>query len=306
MDRYSGSHMDELTGLAVPKGITLDHQQPTIGTIVGGVDLRRPLDAESIEFLKSLWLKRRVIFFHDQLLSEDQHIRLGRYFGTLEVVPPAANLPPAKYPEVLIIDRNGSDSSGNEAFFHQDVPYSNPPIAGAIALLRKCPPLGGDTVFADMIAAYEGLPPWLKRAVAGLKAEHRFDEGIRYYNRSVTQEHIDRLMAKFPARIHPVVQTHPETGAKILYVSLPYTSRIMDLPRDESYALIKLLSDQARVPEYQCRFRWHENSVAIWDNRAVQHYACFDYPDHQRSLHRVTVLSANPWPADNITTPAVR
>jgi taurine dioxygenase len=305
MTIHSGSPTDELTGLKVPKGIILDHQQPTIGTIVGGIDLREALGAESIEFLKLLWLKRRVIFFRNQLLSEEQHIRLGRYFGALEVVPPAANMPPAKYPEILILDRDGSDSSGNEAFFHQDVPYSNPPIAGAIALLRKCPPLGGETIFADMVAAYEGLQPWLKRAVVGLKAEHRFDEGIRYYNRSVTQEHIDRLMAKFPPRIHPIVQTHPETGAKVLYVSLPYTSRIMDLPRDESYALIKLLSDQARVPEYQCRFRWHENSIAIWDNRAVQHYACFDYPGQRRLLHRVTLLSPNPWPTDDAIASSV-
>jgi taurine dioxygenase len=136
----------------------------------------------------------------------------------------------------------------------------------------------------------------LKRAVAGLRAEHRFDHGIRNYNKRVDEDQIARIMQKYPPRAHPVVQIHPETGARILYVSMAYTARILDVPNNESAALIKLLSDQNLVPEHQCRFRWSKDAIAIWDNRAVQHYACFDYLGDRREMHRVTILSDRRWP----------
>jgi taurine dioxygenase len=288
--------VDRLSGLAVPRGIELEHLQPTIGTVVHGLDLRDELPPETSQFLRELWLARKVIFFRDQPLSEEQHIRLGRYFGRLEVFLGNKDSPnPTKHPELLVMAR-GADDRQREAFFHQDIPYSNPPIAGAVALARACPAHGGDTVYVDMEAAYENMSDWLKRAVVGLRAEHRFDHGIRNYNKAVDQATIDRIMQQYPPTVHPVVQIHPETGRRILYVSLAYTARILDVPTNESFALIKLLSDQNLAPEHQCRFRWAKNSIAIWDNRAVQHYACFDYLGDYRELHRVTVLSDIPWP----------
>lgn len=283
--------VDRLSQLAVPSGVELEHLQPTLGTVVHGVDLREEISPEVAGFLRKLWLARKVIFFRDQALTEEQHIRFGRIFGPLEVFLGRQG----KHPELLIMPR-GADSNQREAFFHQDIPYSNPPIAGAVALLRECPEYGGDTVFADMEAAYLNMSDWLKRAVVGMRAEHRFDHGIRNYNKTVDQSTIDRIMGQYPPTEHPVVQIHPETGRKILYVSLAYTSRIIDLPTNESTALIKLLSDQNLVPEHQCRFRWRKNSIAVWDNRAVQHYACFDYLGDFRELHRVTILTDKRWP----------
>jgi taurine dioxygenase len=289
--------VDALSRLRVPAGVELEHLEPTIGTVVHGLDLRRELSPEVAEFLRKLWLERKVIFFRDQPLTEEQHIRLGRYFGKLEVFLGNKDGPaPTAYPELLVMSR-GADDAQREAFFHQDVPYSNPPIAGAVALLRACPDHGGDTVYVDMAAAYDNMSDWLKRAVVGLRAEHRFDEGIRYYNKRIDQAGIDRIMAQYPPTVHPLVQVHPETGRKILYVSFAYTARILGLPRNESVALLKLLSDQNLVPEHQCRFRWRKNSIAIWENRLTQHYACFDYLGQHRELHRVTILGDKPWPA---------
>jgi taurine dioxygenase len=263
--------VDALSRLHVPAGVELEHLEPTIGTVVHGLDLRRELSPEVADFLRKLWLERKVIFFRDQPLTEEQHIRLGRYFGKLEVFLGNRDGPlPASHPELLVMSR-GADDAQREAFFHQDVPYSNPPIAGAVALLRACPDYGGDTVYVDMAAAYDNMSDWLKRAVVGLQAEHRFDEGIRYYNKRIDQAGIDRIMAQYPPTVHPLVQTHPITGRKILYVSFAYTARILGLPRNESVALLKLLSDQNLVPEHQCRFRWRENSIAIWENRSTQH-----------------------------------
>jgi taurine dioxygenase len=286
--------VDRLSQLPVPRGIELEHLQPTLGTVVHGIDLREEQPPSKVDFLRKLWLARKVIFFRDQPLTEEQHIRLGRYFGPLEVFLGDKG-GQVKHPELLVISR-GDDAKQREAFFHQDIPYSNPPIAGAVALMRACPENGGDTVFADMGAAYENMSDWLKRAVVGLRAEHRFDHGIRFYNKGVDQATIDRLMGQYPPTVHPVVQVHPETGRKILYVSLAYTARILDVPNNESFALIKLLSDQNLIPEHQCRFQWRKNSIAIWDNRAVQHYACFDFLGDYRELQRVTVLSDIPWP----------
>jgi taurine dioxygenase len=296
MNNMATPRLDRLSQLEVPAPIELEHLQPTLGTVVHGLDLREELTSAHAEFLRKLWLARKVIFFRDQALTEEQHIRFGRHFGELEVFLGKDSLEPARYPELLVMSR-GADAAQREAFFHQDVPYSNPPVAGAVALLRQCPEFGGDTVFADMGAAYDNMSDWLKRAVAGMRAEHRFDHGIRNYNKAVDQALIDRIMAQYPPTIHPVVQVHPETGRKILYVSLAYTSRILDVPSNESFALIKLLSDQNLVPEHQCRFRWRKNSIAIWDNRAVQHYACFDYMGEHREMHRVTILGDKPWPA---------
>lgn len=281
--------------LPVPDGIQLEHIQPTIGTVVHGIDLREELSAATVRYLRELWLERKVIFFRDQPLTPEQHIRFGEYFGPLDRFLGTKQGPGPHYPEILVMSR-GADANQREAFFHQDIPYSNPPIDASISLLRACPEVGGDTLFVDMGAAYENMSEWLKRAVVGLRAEHRFDEGIRQYNSVVSEEHIERIMREFPPTIHPVVQTHPETGKKILYVSLAYTSRILGIPRNESYALIKLLAEQAQIPEYQCRFRWQKHSMAMWDNRAVQHYACFDYLGKHRELHRVTVRGQQRWP----------
>lgn len=296
-----GAAIDPLTGLAVPAGLRLVHLQPTLGTEVHDIDLGRELDAEMAGFLRQLWLKRRVLFFRDQDISREAHIRLGRYFGELELMPTEPGEPPPEYPELLVLKRDGSNQGGSEAFFHQDVPYADPPAAGAVAMMRQCPPLGGDTVFADMVAAYVALPPPIKAMIEELSAEHRFDEGIRYYNRQISQDLVDGYMDKYPPKRHPVVQRHPETGEPILYVSLAYTSRILGLSQSESLALVRMLSERAHIPEHQCRFRWEQNSIAIWDNRAVQHYACFDYAGASRELHRVTILDAQPWPRQERT-----
>jgi taurine dioxygenase len=292
---YTGTRtVDPISGLELPSDVELRHLSPTIGTEVFGVDLRHELPTEIVAFLRAAWLERKVIFFRDQRLTEEQHIRFGRCFGELEQFPPTAENSKPGYPE-LVVFRRGTDNTQRENFLHQDVPFKDPPVDGTIALLRVCPEIGGDTIFVDMAAAYDGMSDWLKRAVEGMEAMHRFDTAIALYHTTIDQELVDRMMAKFPPKAHPVVQTHPETGRRLLYVSPGYTHSIVGVPREESAALVKLLSDQARTPEYQCRFRWEENSIAFWDNRAVQHYACFDYEGQRRELDRVVVLGGRSW-----------
>jgi len=281
--------------LETPDGVELRHYSPTIGTEVHGIDLSEELSPEVVSFLRALWLERKAIFFRDQQISEEQHIRFGRYFGELEKIPASANNANPDYPE-LVVFRRGADNTQRENFFHHDVPFRNPPLNGTIALLRICPPVGGDTLFVDMAAAYAGLSDWLKRGIEGLEAIHRFDTAITDYHTRIEQVTIDAMNTKFPPKAYPVVQTHPETGERMLYVSPGYTDSIVGLSRAESSALLSLLCAQITVPEYQCRFRWEENSIAFWDNRAVTHYACFDYEGSDRKLDRVVVVGDRPWP----------
>jgi taurine dioxygenase len=293
--------VDKCSGLDLPEGIVLHHESPAIGTEVTGIDLRRPLSNEVAGFLRQLWLKRKVIFFRDQDLTPEQHIALGRRFGELERFPPDPRSSLEGYPELLIF-RRGAGNTQRENVFHADLPFCDPPIAGTLALLRECPEEGGDTLFVNMATAYQGLSQWLKRAIEGLQAEHRFDVITKYYNTAISQQRVEQLLAQFPPKSLPIVQTHPETGEKILYVSIGYTSEIVGLPRDESFALLKLLCDKAQVPEYQCRFKWRKNSIAMWDNRAIQHYACFDYGEQYRELHRVVMLDGRKWPQPETLT----
>jgi taurine dioxygenase len=295
VDELRARPVDDLTELEPPEGVVLDHYTPAIGTEVKGLDLRRPLSREVSSFLQALWLKRKVLFFHGQDLTPAQHIAFGRAFGELELFPPDPTSSLEGYPELLIF-RRGQGSTRRENVFHADLPFCDPPVAGTVAMLRECPEHGGDTLFVDMGAAYRGLSPWLKRAIEGLQAEQRFDIITKYYNTAIKQERVDKMLVQFPPNTLPIVQTHPATGEKILYAMLAYTSDIVGLPRDESFILLKLLSDQAKVPEYQCRFRWRKNSIAMWDNRAVQHYAAYDYGDQYRELHRVVVRDARKWP----------
>jgi taurine dioxygenase len=293
--------VDKCSGLDLLEGIVLHHQSPAIGTEVTGIDLRRSLSNEVAGFLRQLWLKRKVIFFRDQDLTPEQHIALGRRFGELERFPPDPRSSLEGYPELLIF-RRGAGNTQRENVYHADLPFCDPPIAGTLALLRECPQEGGDTLFVNMASAYQGLSQWLKRAIEGLQAEHRFDVITKYYNTAISPQRLEQLLAQFPPKSLPIVQTHPETGEKILYVSIGYTSEIVGLPRDESFALLKLLCDQAQVPEYQCRFKWRRNSIAMWDNRAIQHYACFDYGEQYRELHRVVVLDGRKWPQPETST----
>jgi taurine dioxygenase len=289
-------HLSETLGqLEVPDGIELNHLFPTIGTEITGVDLSQPLSEGTVTFIRRLWLARKVIFFRDQDLTEDEHIRLGRSFGDLDQIPTTKTNAKEGY-EGIGVFRRGERGAGRENFWHVDTPFRLPPIDGTIAILRVCPPEGGDTLWVDMHAAYEGLSDWLKRAIEGLKAVHQFDVALPFYHPNMEPGLMERLTAKYPPAEIPVVVTHPETGLKVLYVSLAYTSSIVGLSRTESFTLLRLLTDQASIPEYQCRFRWQQGSVAFWDNRAVQHYACYDYEGFPRELQRVTVIGTHQWP----------
>ena len=272
--------------------IVLSPLTPTIGAEVDNVDLSRPLPDDTVAELKIALLEWKVLFFRDQDITTDQHLAFARRFGELEVHPFAPHKP--DYPEVLAITHN-RESRGRENTWHSDVTWRERPSLGSVLRCIETPPVGGDTLFADMYAAYEGLPDATKARIEGRVAVHDFAHfRDRMRRKGKSEAEIAAFNERCPMVEHPVVRTHPETGRRALYVNAAFTQRIVGLEPDESVALLKELYATAAVPERQCRFRWSTNAIAFWDNRASQHYAASDYWPAVRRMERVTIIGDRP------------
>lgn len=265
---------------------------PTIGAEIHGVDLRRALDPVTLREMRTALLDWKVLFFRDQDITTEQHLDFARSFGALEVHPFAPHKP--GYPEVLAITHN-RESRGKENMWHSDVTWRLEPSLGSILRSLEVPAVGGDTLFADMYAAYDGLSDEAKGRIEGRSAMHdfaHFRTGLR--KRGKSEAEIEEYNKAYPPAEHPVVRTHPETGRKAIYVNAAFTQHIVGIERGESDALLRHLYAQAAIPEYQCRFRWSVNSLAFWDNRASQHYAASDYWPEVRRMERVTIVGDKP------------
>ena len=271
-----------------------------LGAEVVGLDLSRPLGAEDFSRLHRAHLDHHVLVFRDQHITPAQQVAFSRRFGQLQIHV-LRNFQLTGHPEVLIVSNireNGQPIGLGDAghFWHSDLSYKETPSLGSMLHAQELPAEGGDTLFANQHTAWEALPDDLKREVEGLQAEHWYlakYEALRQKNPfrpQLTQAQIDEVK---PVH-HPVVRTHPETGRRLLYLNRFFGLRIIGLPDDESQALIDRLCRQAEVMEYQCRFQWSPGSVAFWDNRAVQHYACSDYWPARRVMERATVIGDRP------------
>lgn len=268
--------------------ITPTPLSPTIGAEIDGVSLADPMDDDTFAEVHRALLEFKVIFFRDQDVTPAQHVAFARRFGDLETHPFVPHRD--AYPEVMVLKKNDR-MGGFENVWHSDVTWRRQPSLGSVLLAREVPAVGGDTLFSDMYAAYDGLDDDLRQTVDGLTAVHDF---TRTFGSLLSREELLKKREEFPPAEHPVVRTHPETGRKGLYVNAAFTSHIVGLSQAESDRLLGLLYRQATVPEYQCRFRWRPYSVAFWDNRAVQHYAASDYYPSRRRMERVTIVGDTP------------
>lgn len=260
---------------------------PAIGAKIGNVDLRSVSDYQ-IEAIRAALLEYQVIFFRDQELDQEQHIAFARHFGDLEIHP--ATPPGQANPEVLHI-AHGPNSKGRENAWHSDVTWRDKPSLGSILKAVEVPAVGGDTLFANMVLAYDQLSDEIKEKITGRVAVH--DIARVFAGRLNMSE--DELCEKYPLSEHPVVRTHPETGRSVLYVNVAFTTHIKDMDSAESDALLADLFRTAWNPELQCRFKWRPGSLAFWDNRACQHFAASDYFPQVRKMERVTIAGDKPY-----------
>jgi taurine dioxygenase len=268
-------------------GIQCTPLTPAIGAELSNVDLGGPLSDEAVAFIRQALLDWKVIFFRDQQLDTEKLVAVAGRFGKLALHPFLIGKP--DHPEVLAISRN-RERRGGENLWHSDVTFIPAPPLGSLLYSHEIPPIGGDTLFADMSAAYDGLSDEVKHKIEGRQAIHDFRaHRVLMRKAGVAEDKIARYEAQFPPTAHPVVRTHPETGRKLINVSVAFTEYIIDMDRSESDALLQHLYAQASIPEYQVRFKWTKNSLIFWDNRATQHYAVSDYWPAVRTMERVTI-----------------
>jgi len=255
-----------------------------LGAEVSGIDLAKPLDPTTKKELHEGWLRHQVLFFRDQDITRDQHKAFARNFGELHIHPVLQQLRDQGHPEVIVLE-----SDANRPFladrWHSDVTFEQAPPMGSILRAVAVPATGGDTMWANMVLAYEGLSEKLQRFVDGLEAFH---------DPSYHQKTADERGVPIQSSTHPVARRHPETGRKALFVNSAFTRRIVGLKPDESAALLALLFKRIEDPDIQCRFRWRKNSVAMWDNRCTQHRVVADARSEYRRMERVTLVGDVP------------
>ena len=266
---------------------------PNIGAEITEIDLSHPIDRSTANWLKDQLVKYKVIFFRDQTIDSQEHLNFAQLFGDLETHP--VN-PKEGFSEILVLHNHADNPPNDTAVWHSDVTWRDKPSLGSILVARKVPPLGGDTLFANMEQAYDGLDDQTKDLIEGGKAIHRF-ESLRVHlaNSGASEGQMAKFAKKYPEQLHPIVRTHPVTRNKSIYVNSLFTVRIDGMREKDSQPLLKKLFASANKSEYQCRFTWKEGSIAFWDNRSVQHYACADYFPEERLMERVTIAGDKPF-----------
>jgi taurine dioxygenase len=258
-------------------------------------------DAGLFAEIKALLLKHRVLFLRDQDFSRAEHVAFAERFGKLENHPVAGSHP--DHPGLVQIYKSPEQPPDRyENSWHTDATWREAPPMGCVLRCVECPPVGGDTMWANMVLAYEKLPEQVKTQIASLRARHSIEAS---FGAAMPIEKRLALKAQFPDAEHPVVRTHPETGEKVLYVNAfathftnfhtPANVRYGQDHTQGSSALLQYLINQAVIPEYQVRWRWKPNSVAIWDNRSTQHYAVMDYPPCHRKMERAGIIGDKPF-----------
>ncbi|VTO19544.1 alpha-ketoglutarate-dependent taurine dioxygenase [Klebsiella variicola] len=260
-----------------------------------GADLTRPLSDNQFEQLYHAVLRHQVVFLREQNITPAQQRDLALRFGDLHIHPVYPHAPGVE--EIIVLDTHNDNPPDNDNW-HTDVTFIDTPPAGAILAAKELPTTGGDTLWTSGIAAWEALSEPFRQLLSGLHAEHDFRKSFQEYKYNKTEAEHRRwqeAVAKHPPLLHPVVRTHPVTGKQALFVNEGFTTRIVEVSEKESAALLNFLFAHVTKPEFQVRWRWQPNDVAIWDNRVTQHYANADYLPQRRIMHRATILGDKPY-----------
>jgi alpha-ketoglutarate-dependent taurine dioxygenase len=260
----------------------------TLGAEISGVDLRLDLPDQVIADIRQALVDYKVLFFRDQPLSPQHHVAFARRFGDLETHP---FLPSNTGEPALVRFEKTAEVSGYENSWHHDVTWRERPSMGAVLHALEVPDEGGDTLFCDMHAVYDGLSGDTKALIDERWALHDFTQTFGF---GMSTEERRRAQQEFPPARHPVVCSHPVSGRLHLYVNRPFVSHIEGMDPDAGRDLLDRLCRQTDSPEYQCRFRWTPHAVAFWDNRAVQHYASSDYWPSTRTMERASIVGPRP------------
>lgn len=268
---------------------------PALGAEIRGVDLREPLDEESVRLIRKAWNEHLVILLRGQELSEEDQVRFGETFGPLNRSAKKRAHHNAKNPAIMLISniRENGQLIGalpdGEMHFHTDQSHQETPCSGTMLYALEVPSVGGDTLFANCYTAYETLSDEMKQKLAGKRALHAYD----YDNASTRRGTV--LKEGVPHAVHPVVRTHPETGRKALYVNRLMTLRIEDMDPQESEDILQFLFDHIEQPQFVWGQTWKPGDVLLWDNRCSVHARTDFSAAERRLMRRVTILGEKPF-----------
>jgi taurine dioxygenase len=264
---------------------------------IGGIDLSQPLDDATFPAVHRAYLENEVLIFRDQEISSDDLMAFGRRFGPLSIHPFSPTM--VDTPELIVLDNHRDNPPRLTDIFHSDETFREKPPLGTVLRSTITPRIGGDTMFASMSAAYEGLNDRTQRFISGLEGEFDFKPFRTLFgNDEEGRRKLHELEDQYPQLCHPVVRVHPESGRKSIFVNRQFTIGIKGMKPSESGPLLEMLFDLAYRPEYQFRLQWQPNTIAFWDNRVVLHYAIHDYHPQRRRMERVTIAGDKPFGVD--------
>ncbi len=284
--------------MAYSQNLSVRRLTPAIGAVVTGVDLSRPIDDGVIAEIKSALLRHQVIFFEDQDLKPAAQRDFAARFGPLQSIATGAvgSSDGQRVPEIMLVDNHPGNPTRSD-HWHSDMTFLDAPPLGTILHAKTLPPVGGDTIWSSMTAAYAALSRPFQAFLAGLTAEHDYLPPSSRRHRAGADTGEGRRangLRETPPAQHPVVRTHPETGAPAIYVNSSFTTRILGLSADESHAILDFLAQHIQQPEFTVRWHWSPGSVAFWDSRCTQHRAISDYFPHHRIMQRAAILGDRP------------
>lgn len=281
--------------MATDEGYATIKVQPIAGALgaeITGVDLATDLLDETVAEIRRAWLDHLVVFFRDQFLEPDRFLAFARRIGEPVEYPFVKGIEGS--PEIIAVTKLPHETVNFGGIWHSDTVYLERPPMATMLLARQVPPVGGDTLFANMYAAYDTLSPGMQRLLRGLRAVNSSaladvsktrEDRIRDHGAGAEREYVAE---------HPVVRTHPETGRLALYVNVAHTLRFVDMTEEESRPLLGMLFEHSVRPELTCRFQWRAGSLALWDNRCAMHNPVNDYHGYTRAMHRITLAGDLP------------
>ena len=284
------------------KTIRVTEMSPACGAIIDGLDLSEKLTNQQFDEIYSAVVDRVVVVFRDQEISSDQQIAFARRFGEPQAAAVSGFEKNQDYPEIDNLDYDADHPPHlTRDLWHTDFAGRESPTWGTVLYAREIPQRGGDTIWVNSVAAYQGLSDLMKTHIDGLWAYHDsyqpYGEHIRpemWVGDGLSLGKLKTERSEYQPALHPVVRIHPDNGKKGLFVNESMTTLIKGVDRRESDYLLRYLFDHLRTPEFQYRHKWRTNDLAVWDNRTSLHYALFDYTQH-RLMHRIVIEGDTPY-----------
>jgi len=262
---------------------------PVIGAGISGISLNKDLKSDTVEKIYNALIKYQVIFFREQDLTPESHLKLAKRFGDIDPGHPV-------YPHVegfqsIVLLKNDESIRPDTNDWHKDLTFkSNPPFASILHGVNV-PKIGGDTLWASMSAVYDSLTDGWKEDLEGLEAIHDMGTFRNDFYKEGGINSVNSALKKVGSAVHKVIEKHPISGKKYLNVNQSFTRNILNVSQGASDHILKFLFQLLARPEFQVRFHWQNDSVAIWDNRITQHYAVNDYLPNSRHMQRVTIIN---------------